>query len=62
MGYVSAKYIKLVKMEDLRAGKVTTALNLRSTPSTSSKVLDVLSENDIVSVFSMQETSDSYGT
>ena len=62
MGYVSAKYIELVKLEDLRAGKVTTALNLRCTPSTSSKVLDVLSENDIVSVFSMKETSDAYGT
>lgn len=62
-GYVSAKYIQLIKMEDLRAGKITaTALNLRSNPTTSSKVLGTLSENDIVSVFSMQETSDSYGT
>ena len=63
IGYVSATYIKLIKMEDLRAGKITTtALNLRSNPSTSSKVLDVLSENDIVSVFSMKETSDAYGS
>lgn len=39
------------------------SLNVRTEPSTtSSNVLEVLSENDIVSVFSMQETSDSYGT
>lgn len=63
IGYVSAKYIQLIKMENLKAGKITaTALNLRSNPTTSSKVLGTLSENDIVSVFSMQETSDNYGT